>query len=224
MEEIDQTPEGTEAAPLETETAPAQPIVEPTVPAIDYEKKFADSTRENQLLQARLAEQARVQQELTKEPTDSELRTAFPSWELMSDTEKELARRTVRAEHIGGNAAQLAQDIQADRSWNTSVELVLASNTALQGKEQAFRQYASKPQYKNIPMEVLVDAFLQKSGSAPAAPVTTPKPGLETGNGGPRTPDKPKQISAPELSALRKSDEKAYMAYVRTHDIDVDNL
>src|ERR1039458_6047824 len=109
-------------------TEPAQPIVEPTVPAIDYEKKFSDSTRENQILLAKLGEQDKAKQELTKEPTDSDLRTAFPEWDLMSDTEKRLATRTLRAERIGGNAAQQVQEINADRSWNTSIELAVASN------------------------------------------------------------------------------------------------
>src|ERR1019366_5662873 len=104
-----------------TET-PAQPIVEPTVPAVDYEKKFAESTRENLLLRERIAAEDKAQQELTKEPTDSDLRTAFPECDLMSDTEKRLATRTLRAERIGGQAAQQVQEIKADRSWNTSIE------------------------------------------------------------------------------------------------------
>ena len=199
---------------------PAQPPVEPTVPPVDYEKKFSESARENQLLRERIAAEEKARQESTKEPTDSDLRTAFPSWELMSDTEKELARRTVRAERIGGNAAQLAQDIQAERSWNTSIELAIASNNALQGKEHAFRQFASKPQYKGVPMELLVDAFNSKNGAP--APVTPPKPGLEPGNSGPRTPEKPNVLTAEQLAQLRKTDEKAYVEYVKTHDVELD--
>ena len=66
-------------------------------------------------------------------------------------------------------------------------------------------------------MEVLISAFLGEAAPAPA-PRTTPKPGLEPGNGGPRTPDKPKLITSSELQALRKSDEKEYMKYIRTDD------
>src|ERR1019366_5507749 len=113
-----------------------------TVPPVDYAQKFADSTRENQLLRERIAAEEKARQESTKEPTDSDLRTAFPEWDLMSDTEKRLANRTLRAERIGGQAAQQVQEINSDRSWNTSIELAVASNPTLQGKEQAFRQYA----------------------------------------------------------------------------------
>ena len=203
-------------------TEPAQPIVEPTVPAIDYEKKFSDSTRENQILLAKLGEQDKAKQELTNEPTDSDLRTAFPEWDLMSDTEKRLATRTLRAERIGGNAAQQVQEINADRSWNTSIELAVASNPTLQGKEQAFRQYASRPQYRNVPMDVLASAFLQTQGLS-AAPTPTPhKPGLETGQGGPRETPKPIGLTMEQLAALRKSDPKAYEKYIKTHEITID--
>jgi hypothetical protein len=215
-------PETEEVPPVTTE--PEQPPAEPTVPPVDYEKKFSESARENQLLRERLDAEEKARQEFTKEPTDSELRTAFPEWELMSDTEKRLARELTVTKRISGQAVQTAQEIKADRSLATSIDLVLASNTALQGKEQAFRQYATRPQYKGIPMEVLVGAFLQSQGSAAPAPAPTPKPGLEPGNSGPRTPEKPKTLTAAELSALRTSDEKAYMAYVKTHAVDVDSL
>jgi len=142
----------------------------------------------------------------------------------MDDTQKELARRTFAAERNAQSARQMAEAQQQERSWNTSIELVISSDPALQGKEQDFRQYASKPQYRNVPMDVLVASFLQKQGGAPPAPKTTPKPGLEPGNGGPRTPERPKQLSATELAALRTSDEKAYMEYVKTHDVNVDDL
>lgn len=70
-------------------------------------------------------------------------------------------------------------------------------------------------------MDVLVNSFLQTQGTAPA-PTVTPKPGLESGNGGPRTPEKPKNLSGDELAALRKTDQKAYEQYLKTHDITID--
>jgi hypothetical protein len=212
----------TEEVKPETEIKPEEKVE--SAPAVDYEKKFAESTRENQLLQEKLKAQEAARQELTKEPTDSDLKAAFPSWELMDDTQKELARRTYAAERTAQSTRQIVEGQQLEREWNTNIELVVSSDPALQGKEQDFRQYASKPQYRNIPMDVLVASFLQKQGGAPPAPRTTPKPGLETGNGGPRTPEKPKQLSADDLALLRKTDEKAYMDYVKTHDIKVDEL
>jgi len=211
--------------PTETETV-KQPALEaaepakPTPPATDYEKKFAESTRENQLLRERIAQEERARQELTKEPTDSELRTAFPEWEGLTDFEKRMARAAFNAQRTAANAANATKQMQEEREWSTSIELA-SSDQALQGREQEFRQFASKPQYRNVPMDVLIAAFLQKNGT-PQPPRTTPRPGLETGTGGPKTPDKPKTLDADELKMLRKADEKAYVQYIRTHDIDVD--
>jgi hypothetical protein len=218
---------------LPPETDPIPPVVippeQPPAPTAEeilkteneeLKKKFGASTTENQVLQARLTVEENARKELTKEPTDSDYRTAFPTWDVMSDTEKDLARRTFGAERIGRSAAQLAQELQAERSLATSIELAIASNNALQGKEQAFRQYASKPQYKNVPMDVLVDAFLQKNPSP--TPTPTPKPGLEPGSSGPRITEKPKTLTGDELLALRTSDYKTYVEYLRTHDINVE--
>jgi hypothetical protein len=221
MPEVPNLPPEPEQIPQEIENNPAQPPAAPAAP-IDYEKKFAESTRENQILSARLAAEEQKRQELTKEPTDSELRTAFPSWDLMSDTEKDLARRTIGAERAAKNATQFAEEQKQERSWNTSIELAASSNPALQGKEQAFSQFASKPQYRGVSMDILVDAFLQRSAPAPA-PATTPRPGLEPGNGGPRTPEKPQTLSAEQLKLLRTSDPKEYEKYLKTHDIDIED-
>jgi hypothetical protein len=216
MPEPIQTPEdGTEVVPpvaLPPEGTP------PAAPVVDYEKKFQESSRENQLLRDAQAARERAEQDLTKEPTDSELRSAFPDWDNLDDFQKNLARRTFNSERIAQRAAKTSQELAAERAWTTSVELTIHSNASLQDKEQAFRQYASQPKYRNVPMDVLVDAFLQKNGGTPA-PKPTPKPGLETGNGGPRTPDRPKLMSSTELQTLRKSDEKAYLAYIKTHDV-----
>lgn len=205
----------------DTEIVPEPAIVTPepapAAPAVDYEKKFAASTTENQILTARIVELEKAGKVLTTEPTDSELRAAYPEWDQLSDFEKRTARTSFNAERIAARADQTVKQLQDERSWSTSIELAVSSDPALQGKEQEFRQFASKPQYRNVPMEVLVSAFLQKSGAAPQSPKPTPKPGLETGTGGPRTPDKPNLLTAEQLSALRKSDEKAYIAYIKAH-------
>jgi len=210
--------------PLETEpvqpdpvTPPAEPS-QPTPPPVDYEKKFAESARENQILQEKLKAQEAARQELTKEPTDSDLRAAFPDWDSLDDFQKNIARRTYNSERTAKRAVQTTEQLTQERAWNTSIELAISSDSSLQGKEQAFRQYASKPQYRNVPMDVLVSAFLQKNGGEPPKP--TPRPGLEPGSGGPRTPERPQTLTTEALSALRTTNPKAYQDYLKTHPIE----
>ena len=230
-ENLQTTKEVTEEVTPETELKPAEqsqptpppPASQPEETVESLKEKLSASARENQLL--RLADQQRVkaEQELTKEPTDSDLRAAFPSWDLYDDTQEEFARTTFAAQRTSANAIKIATELRNDKELSTSIELVVSSNPALQGREQAFRQYASQPKYRNIPMDVLVPAFLGAAPAAPA-PTTTLKPGLLPGNGGPRIPEKPKQLSAGDLALLRTTDEKAYTEYVKTHDINPDEL
>lgn len=217
-----QTPkEGTDPVPVVTDPKPPEPPVQPTPPAVDYEKKFKESQKENELMREAEAARVRAEQESTKEPTDSELKQAFPSWDIYDDTQKEFARRTFGAERTAASARAIAQKLSDDQSWNASIEVVVTSDPALQGKEQAFRQFASQPKYRNVPMDLLVSAFLQKAPPS-ETPRTTPKPGLEPGNGGPRDSEKPKTLTTEQLTALRTTSPKAYQDYLKTHDIDVD--
>lgn len=217
--------DGTEIVPPVAPTP--EPVIQPPAPPAptpepDYKEKFSASSRENQILLERLKAMEEAGKETTKEPTDSELKTAFPSWDLFDDTQKELARRTFGAERTATNATRIAQTLQSDREWNTSIELATSSDPALQGKEQAFKQFALKPQYKNVPMDVLISAFLQKNGAAapPPTPQPAPKPGLEPGNGGPRTPDKPKTYTAVEMKTIRETDYRRYMEIVKSGKYD----
>jgi hypothetical protein len=225
-QETDKQPE-----PVTTPQPESEPTVPPTVPTtppadpappIDYEKKFAESTRENQILAAKLAEAdaERARRELTTEPTDSELLAAFPEWDIMTDTEKRLARGTFTAQRIASTLQSEREQEKAERQWTTDLELTIAQNPSLQGKELAFKEFAKKPTHRGAPLGTLVSAFLFESSSTPSTtPAPTPAPGLLPGNGGPRGSDKPKLLSGDELKQLRQTDEKAYKEYIRTHDI-----
>ena len=150
-EPIIQTPkEGTDPVKPETVTLPAEPAA-PAAPAIDYEKKFKESSQENQLLRDAQATREKTAQELTKEPTESELKAAFPEWEQLTDFEKGLAKRTLASERLAAASATTAGELAAERSWNTSIELAVTSNDQLQEKAQAFRQFANQPKYQELP-------------------------------------------------------------------------
>src|SRR5690348_12248291 len=117
MPESIQTPEeGTEVVEQPTET-PAEPS-QPTPPPVDYEKKFKESQKENELLREAERKRQEAEQDLTKEPTDSEYRKAFPSWDAYDETQKELARETYAARQTATNAAKTATELRTEREWN----------------------------------------------------------------------------------------------------------
>lgn len=221
--ETDEQPETVTTPQPESEpTVPPTPEPAPAADPIDYKEKFTQSAREAQVLAAQLEQerQKNARRELTTEPTDSELLAAFPEWEIMTDTEKRLARETFTTKRIASSLHQEREQEKAERQWNTDLELTIAQNPSLQGKEMAFKEFAKKPTHRGAPLATLVSAFLFESSSIPSAtPTPTPQPGLEPGNGGPRGPEKPQLLSADQLKQLRESDEKAWREYISTHDV-----
>jgi hypothetical protein len=224
-----ETPETTPQPESEPAVPPTKSNVPPEAPAdpVDYERKFAESTRENQILAAQLEQerQRNARRELTNQPTDPELQAAFPEWDLMTDTEKRLARTSFTAQRLASSVHQDREQEKADRQWNTDLELTIAQNPSLQGKELAFKEFAKKPTRRGAPLETLVSAFLFEASKVPSStPSPTPAPtgpteALPSGNGGPRSPDKPKLLTATELKNLRETNERAYREYVSTHDV-----
>jgi hypothetical protein len=210
----------------EPEIKPDQPPTEPTAEELlrkeneELKKKFGASTTENQVLQERLKAEEIARKELTKEPTDSDLKAAFPEWDQMTETEKSLARRTLNSERISQSALATTSKFQSERERQTSIELA-STDPALLGKEDAFKKYASKPQYRNVPPDVLRDAFL---GTLSPESRPAPKPGLQTGTGGPKDAPKPKGITGDDLSAMRRNSPREYEKYIKTHPIDLSDL
>jgi hypothetical protein len=224
-EEIILTPEGTDTP--QEEANPQQPASEPTAPAqpeapapIDYEKKFKEQAKENILLNERIRQEA-LRRESTPEPTDTEVQSAFPEWEYMSDAEKRSAKLAYKADRTASAIAAERFAEKAERARQTDLEIFEAANPDLRDKAREFKDFANKPQNRTLPLDVLKKAFLYDNQMTPTQP-STPQPGLEQGNGGPRTEEKPKILSGEQLATLRSSDEKAWRQYIQEHDISAD--
>ena len=226
------TPEGTETEIDLTPEAPAEQEPE-TVPAPEdateikaqleaanaareaAERKFAESTREAQILAAKnkqLEERHNISQ-----PTEDDLRKAFPTFDYMTDTEKDLARGTYLAKVSADEARADKRERDAEAQWNREIESFVITDPKLQGREDEFKKFANKKTHKGAPLDVLKAAFLYE------VPATVPKaaaPGLESGSGGPREPVA-KGMKPEDLAALRKTDYRAYQEYVQNNDIDI---
>lgn len=216
---VNEQPVAPPADPQQPATPPTQPPKVETPAKPDFEKLYKESSSEALTQKAR-ADAAEAQlQGLTKEPTDSELRAAFPEWDVMSDAEKASASRAFNAERIAQGLKAERDAEKAEKNRASNVDAAIASHPDLEGKEQAFRDFCAKPTHRTVDPTILVDAFLHKaSATAPAPP--TPSPGLESGNGGPRTPEKPKKISIEEAAEIRKMDYRRYLKLVKAGEIE----
>ena len=181
---------------------------------IDYKKKFTESTREAQVLASKnkkVAEAIEKASELP-EPTDDELAKEHSAdWETMSDLEKRLAKESLmnrrRFEAIN-EATRAFKDIDA---WTGKVDeyltdpKTLVTHSELEGREEEFKVFVTKPSRRGVDFDDLVSAFLYEfKKNAPA-----PKKGkmFEPGSGGPNDKGKKSDmLSLEEGRALRKSD------------------
>lgn len=204
------TPPVEEAKPVVPEVKEEEKKVE----EIDWQKKFAESAREAQVLGFKNKEINKAVDDASAlpEPTPEELAKEFSEWEDMTPTEQRLARDTLinkRRFEIIHQATAKFKDIDA---WNDKVEgfvsdpTTLIDHPELEGKIEEFKAFATKPTRRGIELSDLILAFNGELAKNKPAP----KKGqmFEQGSGGPAKPSKPNdgKISQAEAEILKQSD------------------
>lgn len=140
----------------------------------EYKKKFIESSRENQVLAAKLKKQTEALDESTTvpEPTEEELKAEHPEWDKLSEFEKRMARKELHNDKKFAVLNRIAKENKDIDSWQGKVTTfiedpkTLIANPKLEGKEDEFRLFANKPTRRNIDFEDLVSAFLYEESSA----------------------------------------------------------
>lgn len=201
-----QQPENPASVPQE----PGMPAPQtPGTPPVDYKQKFKDSAREVPVILERERQaQTRIEQLTNINITEDELRSLYPDWEQMNDTEKRAFRETALANKKANLAMNTAFNIMEQQAWAADFAKTLKANPALTGREEDFKAYCYKPTHKNVPIDVLVKSFLFDLPQAPASVPATP--GLEKGSGGPRGDETPGEYTEEQLAQIRVSDPKRY--------------
>jgi hypothetical protein len=219
-----ETPPETPEEPTEEAEAPAAPAEEaeeeeetPTEEdkdAVDYKKRFSDSTREAAILSSKLKKQNKALEEAGNlpKPTPEEMKEEYPEWDEMSATEQRLAVSDVwntRRFNLIEGMAKESKDIDA---WTDKVDTfitnpkTLIANPRLEGKEEGFKAFCAKETRRAVDFEDLVSAFLFKVDSEKKPP----KKGqmFEQPSGGDNTPPKPvnKKLSLEESAKLMETD------------------
>lgn len=237
------SPETPEVPPKpEAPTEPQEPQTPPAKPTEpDYKEKFAHSTRENQILTGQLKELQRQLGDITKEdiPTDEEMLRMDPDWNLRSDFEKNLAIKVEAGNRMQRRIAQTVNGFVSKSEKIQSLNQLVQSDPRLHGKENEFFAFVEKPKHENVPLDILVNAFLfdakvvaptdPETPPAPAEPETpaptptTPAPptlGRSTPSGGtPPAPSNNGEMSPEQLKELRTKDPKKYNEMIRTGQI-----
>jgi hypothetical protein len=229
-----EAPETPETPEPETPEVPSEPEVpteptEPTPPVeVDWKDKFSNSARESQILSGNLKELQKTIGELTKEdiPTDEEMLKQDPDWNVRSDYEKNMAVKLEATQRMQRRIALNLNNAITKTEKASALSQLVHSDARLQGKEDKFLEFVEKPKHANIPLDVLVNAFLFETPVETPAPETPPAEdvppalGRSTPSGGtPTVQKKEGEYSDEELKHLRTTNPKKYNKMIQSGQI-----
>ena len=214
-EELDDTED-------DEEEDPTPPTPEPAKPLPPAEERLKESTKEAQ----KLAEDVKISQEALHEannlpePTEDELKTEFKDWETMDDTTRHLAKEALLNKRFREYVNKATEETRAFKAWQDKVETYLDNPEtlvhvpALEGKQDAFKEYANDKSRRGVSLGILVSAFLHDM-EVNKKPKIKGKM-LETGSGGPNGSPKLKsdKLTVEQGMALRQSNYAKYKEYL----------
>lgn len=193
---------------------------------VDYRKKFANSTREAQILadkQRKMAE-AYDKANTLPEPTEEELRQEFPEWDTLDETAKKLAIKTLHNDKRFAVIETVQKEFKDIEAWKTKVDTfidnpeTLIANPELENKEEDFKIFANKQSRMGTSFDTLVSAFLYDVNKN-----TVKHKGkmFEDGGGGSKERKQPISdiLSVEQGRALRLADYKKWTEYLRAGKI-----
>lgn len=194
-------------------------------PKVNYKQKFAESTREAQILLAKLKKLEEKLGQVGRDeiPAEEELKKLYSDWEVMSELERKLAEKNIVLERRINKVEQEIISNKEEKEWEKELDeflekaKILGTYPELEGKEREFQEFAKKPTHKGIDLNVLANAFLYKGINEISS---TPKKGsvLERGKGGlSQTPPQKKKMTPEELRTLRQVDFKKYKEIITKH-------
>ena len=228
-------------SPSQPVPSPSEPIPSPSEPipsepepskAVDYKKKFTESSREAQILAAknRKTNEAIDKAAQGAEPTEEDLQKEYSEWDVMSDTEKRFAKEALISKRFREEIFKGREEGKDIETWSGKVDTFiedpksLIANPELEGKEDEFRLFANKPTRRGVDFEDIVSAFL--FNTAKHAKPKQKGQMFEQGKGGPNDKPKPKtgKISIEDAISLRKNNYGKYKEYVKSGKIDLSSL
>lgn len=231
-EKEDETPEEEKETPPVEEEIKEEEEEEEKPPVVDYKKKFVESAREAQVLHSKDKKmvEALDQAKGLPSPSDEEMIKLYPDWEMLTDTEKRLAKDTEMSKrqfNILHEASTAGKDISA---WNDKVDKFIddpktfIAHPDLEGKADDFKVFATKATRRGVDFPDLVSAFLYEVEKS--MPPKHKGAMFEKGSGGAKDLEKQKgdKISLEEARNLRKTNFNKYKELLKAGKIEKEDL
>jgi hypothetical protein len=224
-EEEEETPEPEGEEEVEVEEKAPEPVKEePKEP--DLEKKLSASAKENQKIYAknRVLNKAIVEADQMAEPTEEELMAEFPDWDVMSDTERKLAKKSVVSDRWTNKIKEASNQVAKIEKWTESVDTfaddpqTLIDNPELEGKAEAFKEFANREANNSVPFNILIGAFLHEQSKV----VKHEGKMFEVAGGGPIDKGKPNtgKLTLEEGRKLRESNYDEWKKLLKAGKIE----
>lgn len=192
-------------------------------------KKLSASARENQKIYAknRVMNKALTEAEESPEPTEEDIVKEYPDWDVMSETERKFAKETIISRNWRKVISSAKEQATKIEKWNDSVgdfvenPQTLLDTPELEGKQDQFKEFATTEENNNVPMKILVSAFLHEKN---IEKVSNKGAMFETGSGGANSKPNPKsdKISLEDARELKKVNYDKYKELLKEGKIDLE--
>lgn len=225
--------EDKETKPQETEETQEEPKKEvkedqEEAEQVDYKKRYIESTREGQVLFAKNKKltEALEQANQLPEPTQEDLIKEYPEWEEMTTLERRFAKDNFVNNRRLAFIDQVRSEFSETDKWVNKVSdfitnpKTLNKYQELEGQEDKFLSFATKPTRRGVDFEDLVSAFLFQN-----KPVKNKGSLLESSVGGNKGQRQdPTKITVEEARSLRETDYKKYVELLKSGKIEQQSI
>ncbi|MHA1400144.1 MAG: hypothetical protein ACTSQE_07330 [Candidatus Heimdallarchaeaceae archaeon] len=199
----------------------------PPKPDVDYKEKFANSTREAQVLAEQKKKLEEQLTELTKPKVinDDYMKDRYPDWEDMTDMEKRFMKKQEVLDQKFADLNKKTNEFNNDRKWRTKTQEFASSPEnidkypALKSQEAEFIKFSNKPSRKGLDMDTLAKVFSFEAG---VEVKPKKKKTLFSRSSGPGKKPVKKGYSAEEVKKIRTNSPRKYNELVRTGKIKID--
>lgn len=219
----EKTDEDLEEEDVEDETKEEEVKEEKKLPP--PEELLKESTKEAQRLfdkNRRLNEAINKASELTDgDITEDDIKSEYPEWEEMTETEKKLAKSTLLNNKRFLIVDEANKEIKNHELWVKEVSKftddpkLLVDNQFLEGKLDEFKAFAVSPEYRNYNLEDVV--LIYKGRLDNAKKIASKGKMFETGGNASKEKPSPNddKISVAESRVLMEKDYKTYMQFLK---------
>lgn len=218
-------------SPAAPSPSPSPAAPSPSPSPEPYKKKAIEQGRENIVLHGKIKKtnDAIDQAAALAEPTEEELRVAYPEWDDMTTVEQKLAKENLKNSKKFQIIASARQEERGVEEWNGKVDAflqdpkTLVTYPELEGKLEDFALFSTKPTRIGVPFDILVSAFLH---DATKDMKPKKKEMFPSGSAGPTGKPKPKtdKIGLDEARRLRETNYPEYVKKLREGKIDTSEL